>query len=180
MLKKIQTIRSESLIADVDYRRYVESFESELLRGITTIAILQIIKQAGEIHGYEIVQKLAEDTENLLIVNEGTIYPLLRDMASDRRENKILSYREVPVLDKEGNPTKRNRKYYILTEYGYKLLNHMTGFFSKLVESISPMMDFGVTLPEGEFMFCPTCANKIKLDEITKFCEVCGTYIEDL
>jgi hypothetical protein len=56
----------------------------------------------------------------------------------------------------------------------------MAGFFSKLLEAMSPMMEFEVKLPEDKFMFCPNCANKIKLDDLTKFCEVCGLYVEDL
>ncbi|NHJ39533.1 MAG: hypothetical protein FK731_05820 [Asgard group archaeon] len=171
MLKKIKTFRPEALIADDHFRTYVESFESELLRGISTVAILQIIKRYPNegIYGYQLLKNIEEETENLLIVEEGTVYPLLRKMEKD---GVLLSEKK----EEDG----RQRKYYILTDEGNKLLNHMAGFFSKLLEAMSPMMEFEVKLPEDRFMYCPNCANKIKLDDITKFCEVCGLYVEDL
>jgi DNA-binding PadR family transcriptional regulator len=171
MLKKIKTFRPEALIADDHFRTYVESFESELLRGISTVVILQIIKRYPEdgIYGYQLLKTIEEETQNLLIVEEGTVYPLLRKMEKDG------------VLQSEKKEQDgRQRKYYILTDEGKKLLNHMAGFFSKLLEAMSPMMEFEVKLPEDRFMYCPNCANKIKLDDITKFCEVCGLYVEDL
>jgi DNA-binding PadR family transcriptional regulator len=171
MLKKIKTFRPEALIADDHFRTYVESFESELLRGISTVVILQIIKRYPEdgIYGYQLLKTIEEETQNLLIVEEGTVYPLLRKMEKD---GVLQSEKK----EKDG----RQRKYYILTDEGKKLLNHMAGFFSKLLEAMSPMMEFEVKLPEDRFMYCPNCANKIKLDDITKFCEVCGLYVEDL
>ncbi|NHJ48562.1 MAG: winged helix DNA-binding protein [Asgard group archaeon] len=171
MLKKIKTFRPEALIADVHFRTYVESFESELLRGISTVVILEIIKRYPDdgIYGYQLLKTIEEETQNLLVVEEGTVYPLLRKMEKD---GVLQSEKK----EKDG----RQRKYYILTDEGKKLLNHMAGFFSKLLEAMSPMMEFEVKLPEDKFMFCPNCANKIKLDDLTKFCEVCGLYVEDL
>jgi DNA-binding PadR family transcriptional regulator len=171
MLKKIKTFRPEALIAGDHFRTYVESFESELLRGISTVVILEIIKRYPEdgIYGYQLLKTIEEETQNLLIVEEGTVYPLLRKMEKD---GVLQSEKK----EKDG----RQRKYYILTDEGKKLLNHMAGFFSKLLEAMSPMMEFEVKLPEDKFMFCPNCANKIKLDDLTKFCEVCGLYVEDL
>ncbi len=171
MLKKIKTFRPEALIADDHFRTYVEGFESELLRGISTVAILQIIKRYPEngIYGYQLLKAIETETQNLLVVEEGTVYPLLRNMEKDGilRSNK----REI-----SGRP----RKYYTLTEDGLKLLNHMSGFFGKLLYAMSPLMDFEVKLPEDKFMYCPNCANKIRLDDMTKFCEICGLYVEDL
>ncbi len=171
MLKKVKTFHPEALIGDDHFRTYVESFESELLRGISTVAILQIMKRYPEegIYGYQLLKELEEETQNVLIVEEGTVYPLLRKMEKDGVLKSIK--RELG-----GRP----RKYYILTEEGIKLLNHMSGFFAKLLEAISPLMDFQISLPEDMFMYCPNCANKIKLDDFSKFCEVCGLYIEEI
>jgi len=171
VLKKVKSFHPQALIGDDHFRTYVESFESELLRGISTVAVLQIIKKYPEdgIYGYQLLKAIEEETNKVLIIEEGTLYPLLRKMEKDgllKSTKKELS----------GRP----RKYYILTDEGYKLLNHMTGFFSKLLEAIAPLMEIQIELPEDQFMYCPNCANKIKLDEITKFCEVCGIYVEEL
>ena len=171
MLKKVKSFHPEALIGDDHFRTYVEGFESELLRGISTVAVLQIIRQNPDegIYGYQLLKALEAETDNVLVIEEGTLYPLLRKMEKDG----VLS-----SLKKESGG--RLRKYYILTDEGHKLLNHMTGFFSKLLEAISPLMEYQIELPENEYMFCPNCANKIKLDEVTKFCEVCGIYVEEL
>jgi len=171
MLKKVRTFREEALIAREHYRTYVESFESELLRGISTVAILQIIKQHPHsgLYGYQIIKNLETETKNLLVVEEGTIYPLLRKMEKDG----VLTSQKREI---DG----RVRKYYQLTEEGRKLLNHMSGFFSKLLEAMAPLMEYTLTLPKNKYIYCPNCANKIRVDEITKFCDVCGLYVEDL
>ena len=171
MLKKVRTFHQNALIADLHYRGYVESFESELMRGISTVAILQIIKQHDKegIYGYQLVKLLQEETNNVLIIDEGTLYPLLKKMEKD---GVLISERK--SIDG------RNRRYYYLTNEGKKLLNHMLGFFSKLLEAVSPLTDFVITLPEDKYIFCPNCTNKIKLDELSSFCEICGFFIENL
>jgi len=171
VLKKVKSFHPEALIGDDHFRTYVESFESELLRGISTVAVLQIIKQHPEegIYGYQLLKSIEQETDNVLIIEEGTLYPLLRKMEKDG----VL---ESTKKELSGRP----RKYYTLTDEGHKLLNHMLGFFAKLLEAISPLMEIKIDLPEDEFMYCPNCANKIKLDEVTKFCEVCGIYVEEL
>ncbi|NHJ84376.1 MAG: hypothetical protein FK734_02880 [Asgard group archaeon] len=171
MLKKVKTFHPEALIGYDHFRTYVEGFESELLRGISTVAVLQIIKKYPKdgIYGYQLLKELEQETQSVLIIEEGTLYPLLRKMEDDGVLKSVKK-----------NLSGRPRKYYILTDDGMKLLNHMSGFFSKLIEAISPLMDFEIKLPEDRFMFCPNCANKIKIDEFTKFCEVCGLYVEEL
>ena len=171
MLKKVKSFHPEALIADFHYRSYVESFESELMRGISTVTVLQIIKRhpTDGIYGYQLLKALEAETGNVLVIEEGTLYPLLRKMEKDG----VLK----SVKKETGG---RIRKYYILTDDGHKLLNHMSGFFTKLLEAMSPLMEYQIKFHDDKFFFCPNCANKIKLDEVTKFCEVCGIYVEEL
>ncbi|MEA2071255.1 MAG: PadR family transcriptional regulator [Asgard group archaeon] len=169
MLKKVKTFQPEALIAKKEFRDYIESFESELLRGISTVAVLQIIKKypTKGLYGYQILKELEEETKHLLIIEEGTLYPLLRKM----EEDGVLTSMKKKYKG-------RTRKYYNLTSEGEKLLDHMSGFFSKLIEAMAPLMDYEIKLPEDTYMYCPNCANKILLDDSTKFCEVCGLYVE--
>ncbi|NHJ46319.1 MAG: PadR family transcriptional regulator [Asgard group archaeon] len=171
MLKKVRTFHPNALIADLHYRGYVESFESELMRGISTVAILQIMKRFSDqgVYGYQLVKMLQDETNNVLIIDEGTLYPLLKKMEKD---GVLVSERK--------NVDGRTRRYYNLTDDGKKLLNHMLGFFSKLLEAVAPLSDFEIKLPEDKYMFCPNCANKIKLEDLTKFCEICGYFVEEL
>ena len=59
------------------------------------------------------------------------------------------------------------RTYYKLTDDGFKALNHMLGFFTKLIESISPFMEIDVSLQDDRYLYCPNCMNKIDIMDET-------------
>ena len=82
MIRRVKEFGTKALIASQEIRDYVEKFESEINRGISTLCILAIIDRAenGEIHGYAILKNLEEETNEMLVVEEGTLYPLLRKL----------------------------------------------------------------------------------------------------
>jgi len=163
MIKKVKGL-------DPEFKEYASKVESEINRGISTICILSIINGSPEngIHGYQISKDLEKQTNYMLIIEEGTLYPLLRKLEED---GLIKSYRE------EGG---RRRKYYSLTTYGKKVFNYLSGFYSKLIEAIGPLFDVNVDLNQDRYLFCPMCANKIKLmNTELKFCDACGYNLEN-
>jgi len=159
------------LIEDEQIKSYVESFESELLRGISTLSALSIIQRHPEegIYGYQLLKELEQETGRTLIIEEGTLYPILRKL---ERDELVVSERK----DSGGRP----RKYYNLTNKGTELYQHMVGFFSKLLEAITPLMDIEIKLPEKKFIYCPNCTNKIPQEAEVRFCNICGLNIEGL
>ncbi|NHI94130.1 MAG: hypothetical protein EAX96_16690 [Candidatus Lokiarchaeota archaeon] len=176
MIKNIVSFNPDALIAEDQFRAFAEKFESEILRGISTLAILSIIQASGKegTYGYQILKELGEKTKigdkQILIIEEGTLYPILKKL---KRDGILTSEK------KEHNG--RIRTYYRLTEAGFRTYNHILGFFTKLIESISPILDVKVALQDDRFAYCPNCANKIDLqDEDVKFCDICGLNIENL
>lgn len=171
MFRNIKTYRPEALIETERFRSYVESFESELLRGISTLSALTIIQRHPEegVYGYQLLKELEEETQKILVIDEGTLYPILRKL---ERDGLLISEKK----ESGGRP----RKYYKLTEDGNKLYHHMIGFFSKLLEAIGPLMDVDIKLPKKLYIYCPNCANKIPLDSDIRFCNICGLNIEGL
>jgi DNA-binding PadR family transcriptional regulator len=154
---------------DTEFQEYASKFESEINRGISTLIILSIINQYGEdgVYGYQISKDLQEQTHKMLVIKEGTLYPILRKLEDDKI---IKSERE-----KEG----RKRKFYYITVYGEKIYNYLSGFYSKLTEAIAPLFDVSVHLKQNKYIYCPACANKIDLQNLeAKYCDVCGYYIE--
>ncbi|MFX0056715.1 MAG: PadR family transcriptional regulator [Candidatus Hodarchaeota archaeon] len=154
---------------DPQFQDYASKIESEINRGLSTLCILSIINQYGNdgVHGYQISKDLLEQTNEMLIIEEGTLYPLLRKLED---EDIIESERE-----KEG----RKRKYYFMTDYGVKLFNYLSGFYSKLSEAIAPLFDININLKQDRYLFCPMCANKIALINLElRYCDVCGHNIE--
>jgi PadR family transcriptional regulator PadR len=165
VIKRIKSLRPEAEIAKPEFRVFLEKFESEINRGISTLCILTIINQANNegIYGYRILKELEEITKDMLVIEEGTLYPILRKLETDG------------LIKSEKQATGRKRKYYFLTEIGNKIYNHMSGFFAILLDAISPMFDVNVNLKQDKYHYCPMCANKIDLSEgDIRFCTVCG------
>ena len=171
MIKRVKEFDKEALIASQEIRDYVERFESEINRGISTLCILAIINKAEnkEIHGYALLKNLESETNEMLVIEEGTLYPLLRKL-------------EISGILKSERKTVENRmrKVYSITERGNKIYNHISGFYGKLTEAISPLLEINVILNEN-YLYCPNCANKIDLNGIDNpFCDMCGLNIQEL
>ncbi len=172
MIRQVKQFQNEALINSEEYRNFVQKTQSEILRGISTVAVLKIINNHTQegIYGYELLKELKNSTKNTLVIEEGTLYPLLKKL----EKGKIIRSEHKEVKG-------RSRKYYIITLEGQKVQNHLTGFFSKLIESMGDLLEFNVALPKKDVLFCPNCANKIDLtDPDSHFCEVCGLSIENL
>ncbi|MBD3196639.1 MAG: hypothetical protein GF317_16405 [Candidatus Lokiarchaeota archaeon] len=168
MIKRVKELRPDVDIATPDFRDFIEKFESEINRGISTLCVLSIISEYGEkgTYGYEIMKELEDRTDEILIIEEGTLYPLLRKLERDS------------IVRSEKQKTGRKRKFYFLTENGKKILNYITGYYSKLTKAISNITDVDIQFKEGQ-IFCPMCANKIEIGEDTpRFCTVCGFNIQ--
>ena len=130
MIKRVKELGANALIASSDFRDFVEKFESEINRGISTLAILRIIDESKNgIHGYGLLKVLEEKTNSMLIIEEGTLYPILRKL--EKKQGLIESTKRTV----EG----RKRKVYTMTPEGKKIFNHMIGYYTKLTEAIAPL-----------------------------------------
>ena len=152
MIKRVKEF-GPGLLSDESNRSYAENFESELIRGISTLIILRIIDEKGDegAYGYQIIKDLEDRTSGMLLLEEGTLYPMLRKLEKD---DILTSDRRAP----EGQ--KRERKYYMLSTKGKAMHALMAGFFSRLMESVGPLLDIQVILDEI-YTYCPNCANQI-------------------
>lgn len=173
MIKRVKTFQSEAQINDASFRDYVENFESEITRGISTLSILTILQRHGPegIYGYQLLKELEDSTQNMLIIEEGTLYPILKKLQT-----------EGIVLSEKRTFSGRIRNYFILTPRGKQVFNHMRGYFTRLVESMSNLMDYQVNndYTANRAIFCPNCANRIELEEQGNYCPICGLNIESL
>jgi PadR family transcriptional regulator PadR len=172
----ISNIKGNDLTAVIEsesHRKFLENFESELLRGIGKICILKVIKNHGKegVYGYKLLKDLKELTNNILIIKEGTLYPLLRNLEKwESKDNKLSLIKSYKHIEAD-----RPRKYYYLTEEGDKILSHLEGFFLKLLEAISDITDFKIILNEEKYIFCQNCKARIEYsDNNFQSCEICG------
>ena len=105
----------------------IEKTKTEMRRGMLEYCILLIISR-GKIYASDILKELKEAD---LIVVEGTLYPLL----SRLRSEKLLDY--VWEESKSGPP----RKYYTLTAKGRDNLAELKATWKSLSQSISTLMN---------------------------------------
>lgn len=83
---------------------------AQFKKGVLELIVMVVVSQQ-DIYGYEIVKQVCE----VIDVNEGTIYPLLKRMTNEKYFDTYL------VESTEGPP----RKYYRMTELGRNAMNEL-------------------------------------------------------
>jgi len=172
VIKRIKDQETKGLIASLEFRKNMEKFESDLVRGMSKLIVLSIIKKYGVegLYGYKVIKELEIQTKKIFILEEGNLYPLLRNL-----KGKGLLTTELKTV--QG----RNRTYYSITPKGEQFYNRMVGFYSKLTEAIAPLFDVIVDLKQDKYFYCPMCANKLDTEDPNielNFCTICGFNIE--
>jgi PadR family transcriptional regulator, regulatory protein PadR len=113
--------------------RETDRWTTELKRGGTKLAILQLIRQADR-YGYEIVSKLAGHSNGTLALAEGNVYPALHAL---EREGAVASYwREV----EQGVPP---RKYYRITTDGIRVHDEMVETWNHYTKALNQLLNGG-------------------------------------
>ena len=100
----------------------------ELLKGSTATLVLQIISQE-ESYGYQIAQVLAQKTQNMIQLQEGTLYPILHSL---EKEGFLESFKKKTMGGRE-------RRYYRITSTGRLFLTlklQEWSIFSKTVDRV--------------------------------------------
>lgn len=99
---------------------------SDLLQGTLDLLILKIAG-AGPIHGYAISQRLRATSEDVLQVQQGSLYPALH-----RLERKGLLKATWKLTD-----TGREAKFYVVTAAGRRQLDSETAYWLRLSRAIA-------------------------------------------
>ena len=102
------------------------------LQGTLDLLVLKTLAQMGELHGYGIVVHIQRASEELLRVEEGSLYPALHRM---EQNGWIASEWGV-------TGTGRKAKYYKLTAAGRKQLVAAEKEFEDLVEGVRAILSF--------------------------------------
>lgn len=86
--------------------------KKEIPRGTVALMVLKTLDVLGPLHGYGIARRIEQISDDLLSLNQGTLYPVLLRL---EQEGAIVS---------EWNPSENNRRarFYRLTRAGHRLL----------------------------------------------------------
>ncbi len=100
--------------------------KTELLQGTLDLLILQTLI-AGPLHGYAIVQRIQQRSEDVLLVEEGSLYPALYRMEAKG------------WIAAEWGKSENNRraKYYSLTRAGRKQLEQEVAMWQRVSRAIT-------------------------------------------
>lgn len=102
------------------------------LLGSLGFLVLKTLAQAGPLHGYGIVLHIQRASDELLRVEEGSLYPALHRMEQSGWISAEWALTE----------TNRRAKYYKLTAVGKKELQAIEKSFEQLVKGVRAMLRY--------------------------------------
>jgi PadR family transcriptional regulator, regulatory protein PadR len=104
--------------------------KSEVLQGTLDLLVLKTLDSMGPMHGFGIAQRIQQVSQDLLQLNQGTLYPaLLR-----------LSQRGWIVSKWGISENKRKAKFYSLTRAGRKQLEAKAESWERMSTMINRML----------------------------------------
>ncbi|HEX8712202.1 MAG TPA: PadR family transcriptional regulator [Terracidiphilus sp.] len=101
-------------------------------QGSLDLLVLKTLAQRGRLHGYGIVQHIQRASDELLMVEEGSLYPALHRMEQSKWISSEWALTE----------TSRKAKYYKLTAVGRKQLLEAEASFDQLVRGVRAMLRY--------------------------------------
>lgn len=104
--------------------------KGELVQGTLDMLVLKTLAR-GPMHGWGIAQSIQQASEEVLRVEEGSLYPALHRMELDG------------LIDAEWGQSENNRraKFYSLTARGRKALVQETDHWRELAQAIARVME---------------------------------------
>ncbi len=102
------------------------------LQGSLDLLVLKTLSQRGKLHGYGIVLHIQRASDELLHVEEGSLYPALHRMEQSRWIASEWALTE----------TGRRAKYYKLTAMGRRQLQETEANFEQLVKGVRTMLRY--------------------------------------
>src|ERR1700720_1425016 len=104
----------------------MQTSKAELLQGTLDLLILKTLN-TGPLHGYAIVQRIQRHSDDILAVEEGSLYPALYRME------------EKGWISAEWGRSENNRraKFYSLTRAGRKQLEEETAIWERVCRAIT-------------------------------------------
>src|SRR6266849_3485498 len=108
----------------------MRSDKAEVLQGTLDMLVLKTVDTMGPIHGFGIAQRIQQISDDLLRLNQGTLYPALL-----RLEQRGW------ITSKWGvSETNRKAKYYSLTGAGRKQLQEETASWDRMAAVINRIL----------------------------------------
>jgi PadR family transcriptional regulator PadR len=104
--------------------------KADILQGTLDLMVLKTLHTLGSMHGYGIAQRLQQVSNQLMRLNQGTLYPAL------------LRLEQRGWITSEWDTTDNNRraKFYSLTRAGHKQLSRETEDWRRIVDMMGRLL----------------------------------------
>jgi PadR family transcriptional regulator PadR len=106
--------------------------KNDRLQGTLDLLILKILERAGPQHGYAIAQRIHQATDESLRVEEGSLYPALQRMTSDKWLRAQWG----------STSTGRKARFYTITPAGRRQLEEEERRWLHLTEAVNRALRF--------------------------------------
>lgn len=107
-------------------------FSTVLMKGMADLIVLRILDKHGESYGYQLIERISEQSKNLFAFQEGTLYPLLYKM---ERDGLVTSKRKAALSGKE-------RRYYRITDLGRAQLAARSREYKGFLQGLQSVFDW--------------------------------------
>jgi transcriptional regulator len=105
---------------------------NDILQGTLALLVLQSLDRRGRLHGYALTQAIRSASDELLRVEEGSLYPALH-----RMEQQGWLKATWGITDK-----KRKARFYELTGAGRSQLEHERDAWERLTAGVQKVLRF--------------------------------------
>ena len=105
--------------------------DKNLLNGSTTMLILKLLENK-DMYGYEMIENLEKQSNNIFSLKAGTLYPILHTL---EQKEYLISYEEFKG--------KRIRKYYSLKKKGKNFLKEKLNEWKMYENAINNVLEGG-------------------------------------
>ena len=108
-----------------------QKYEQQMKKGVLDMLVLRLLFER-EKYGYQLICELREKSDDLFLLKEGTLYPILYRMEDDGL-----------VVSKWSEPKGKevSRKYYSITEEGRETLEQLQILWNRFTEKVDNIME---------------------------------------
>lgn len=106
-------------------------YEKQMKKGVLEMLVLNLLCAKPK-YGYQIIQEMKEKSEDIFLLKDGTLYPILYRLEDDGLVDSKWS-------EAEGKQVPR--KYYKITEKGIQELNNIRAIWNRISNGVNRIME---------------------------------------
>ena len=108
-----------------------DKYERQMKKGVLDMLVLKLLEQEP-MYGYQIIQKMSKQSQQIFSLKEGTLYPVLYRL----EDEKLVESRWI-----ESSGKQLPRKYYQITEKGTSALKEIYNTWQQISGGINRIME---------------------------------------